>query len=732
MKIQNRSFSPKQPLLAGTALVACVIQSVYGQSTNTTTKADQKLPDVVIRGESQADDIVQGPFMPAVEGTKIYSGKKTSVIDLDAMPQIQTDNYRQAFSKTPGLLTTELSNPSLLSLGYRGIGDPHETQNLLVTKDGIPFVVDMLGYPTVYYAPPFESLDRFEFIRGGGSLMYGPQPSGVLNYVTHMPRTDKEFGFHSQHIFGSDSLYSTYNQVDGTIGRLGYLAFFDHRQGDSFRDANSDYEINGGAFKMVLDAQGPTRWIFNMDAYSADSGEPGGLTFGTGPRDLNYNFDRDQTQNFFDRVRVERYVPSLSLDHSLSDQTALSAKIWGGYYSRYSKRQDGSGFGRRPTGTSNTINLHEYYSYGSDVRLRHYWNAWDNEHVLTGGFTSYYVDSPISNRKGASAGAEDGPYTFRADRESLYGAIFAENRFSFGKLSVTPGLRLESIDQSIQEELNTSKTGAGTPLGNRSDEDFVPLFGLGTEYQLTDKTQLYGNFSQGYKPKTYADAVPTGANDRVNADLDPGESFTVELGYRGTPTPWAIYDASVFYIDYDNRFGKVGNLIQNVGRSVNMGIDFAAEADMVGLVDSFRGTDYSQTYGSLSIYGNTSILEAEFMSGPQQGKVPQYAPDYIVRTGLIYRKAQRAKVALLGTFVDNHWANDNNGLFDTSNPASSGYIPGYMVWDLTAEVNVYRDNVRILAGINNLFNEDYYSRIRSNGIDPAYGRNFYAGLAFSW
>lgn len=60
--------------------------------------------------------------------------EKTSVIDFDALPQIQTDNYRQAFAKTPGLLTSELSNSSLLSLSYRGIGDPHESQNLMVLK----------------------------------------------------------------------------------------------------------------------------------------------------------------------------------------------------------------------------------------------------------------------------------------------------------------------------------------------------------------------------------------------------------------------------------------------------------------------------------------------------------------------------------------------------------------------------------------------------------------------
>jgi outer membrane receptor for Fe3+-dicitrate len=208
---------------------------------NEETGSKTRMSEVLVQAEAEHEGVVQGPFMPDVTGAKIYGGKKTSVVDFDQMPQIQTDNYRQAFAKVPGLLVSELSNPALLNLGSRGIGDPHESQNLLVLKDGVPFVVDMIGYPTVYYAPPFESIDRLEFTRGGSSLLYGPQPSGSLNYVTHAPRRDREYGFHTQHVFGSYGLYSTFNSASGTVGRLGYLVNYDHRQGDGYRNHNSDY-----------------------------------------------------------------------------------------------------------------------------------------------------------------------------------------------------------------------------------------------------------------------------------------------------------------------------------------------------------------------------------------------------------------------------------------------------------------------------------------------------------
>lgn len=38
----------------------------------------------------------------------------------------------------------------------------------------------------------------------------------------------------------------------------------------------------------------------------------------------------------------------------------------------------------------------------------------------------------------------------------------------------------------------------------------------------------------------------------------------------------------------------------------------------------------------------------------------------------------------------------------------------------------------LLDGINNLLDEKYHSRVRSNGIDPAAPRNFHAGLRFEF
>ena len=95
-----------------------------------------------------------------------------------------------------------------------------------------------------------------------------------------------------------------------------------------------------------------------------------------------------------------------------------------------------------------------------------------------------------------------------------------------------------------------------------------------------------------------------------------------------------------------------------------------------------------------------------------------------MNTGVIYNWRDRVKVAFLGTFVDDHFATDDE--------IATRFIPSYAVWDLTAEVKIYKDYVSLMAGVNNIFNEQYYARIRGDGIDPAYGRNFYAGFSLSF
>ncbi len=704
------------------------------------------LPEVVVTAEAESDDVVQEPFLPAVEGTRIFAGKKASVIDLDALPEIAGNNYRQALAKTPGLYLSEETTP-LVSIGYRGL-DPHRVQFTQVLKDGVPIHADQFGYPEAYYTPPLDTVDRIEFLRGGAALLYGPQPGGALNYITHRPRLDRRLSFGSEQTFGSDEYYSTFNYFDGTSGRVGYYGYYNHRQSEGFRDSNSEYRLDGGLIKLVLDGDTDSRWLLTLEGYEERHGEPGGLTFATGPNAVNYNTNRNATSRQFDLFELKRYFATLAWEKDISADTQLAATAWGGYYSRYSSRQRGGGFGTRPTGPAaetTTVELQEFYTQGFEARLRHDYPLWGGRHTVTGGVQAYHTASPRQDRRGDSANARDGALRNDSDRRTFYLPVFAENRFHWGSLSIIPGVRFENIWQGVDEKVNVDKTAAGTPLADRDDYNFVPLFGLGISYEVAHKIDIYANASQSYRPTIFTQAVPTGGTTLVPDDLEEGTAWQYDLGFRGNPAPWVSWDASVFLLDFDNQIGTIAlpggrSTLDNVGRAQHYGVEAALDLDLIGLLDALHGTPAPaplgkdgkavaapvektlvERYGSLSLYGNVTLLDAEFVSGPLAGRTPQYAPDYLVRAGAIYRWQDRLELAFLGTFVGDSFA-------DSANTPERA-VPAHMVWDLTAEMKVYRDLMSLHAGINNVFDEDYYSRIRNDGIDPAYGRNFYAGFS---
>jgi Fe(3+) dicitrate transport protein len=85
------------------------------------------------------------------------------------------------------------------------------------------------------------------------------------------------------------------------------------------------------------------------------------------------------------------------------------------------------------------------------------------------------------------------------------------------------------------------------------------------------------------------------------------------------------------------------------------------------------------------------------------------------------------KLALTGTAVDEHFFQDSNGTAGTGVNVIAAVIPSYQVFDLTAEWSINK-NFKLLGGVNNLFDEKYYSRVRTDGIEPAAERTPYLGL----
>jgi Fe(3+) dicitrate transport protein len=693
------------------------------------------------------------PALPPVEGTRINAGKKTSFVKPQEFPTFSGNDYREVMATTPGIIVSEEPQSPIINFGYRGLNS-QRSEFMQVLKDGVSIKNEQFGFPESHYTPILDAVQRIELIRAGAALQFGPQPGGAINFVMKMPRQDAPFHFTTKNVFGSYDYYRNYTEIDGTVGSLGYYFYYDHRQQEGFREANSDYNLNGGSPRLVWDVTSDSRFILTLDAYDEEHGEPGGLRRREAinpPNSVFVEDNRTATTRFFDRFRLERYYAMLEYQKFFSERTQLDIKAFGGYLTRWSKRQRGGGFGTLPSGpdaNTDSIQLRSDYTEGLDARVRHDYNLFNDVSTIAGGIYFYHALQDRRDERGSTPDAEHGMLRNLNTGETWDGAIFAENRFHFGRLSIVPGMRLEFLQQSVDEEVNVSN-----PLHSQSDFNFVPLFGLGLDYVLIEgqqivpappvaggkgaeaknppapivttggppRVELYGTISQAYRPITYGELVPTGASSVVNGNLKEGDSLQFEYGVRGKPFPYLNFDIGGFYFTFDDQVGEVilpngFTSTSNVGDARYIGFEAAAELDVLALINGGAPSPNS----NLLLYGNVTLLDAEFTSGPNSGKTPAYAPNYQVKTGAIYSYKDTFKLALLGTLVDDEFGDDGDSF--------EGFIPAYNVWDLTAEFKFWKGRAGVFAGIRNLFDEDYWGEVREEGIMPALPRNYYGGF----
>ena len=251
----------------------------------------------------------------------------------------------------------------------------------------------------------------------------------------------------------------------------------------------------------------------------------------------------------------------------------------------------------------------------------------------------------------------------------------------------------------------------------------MALYGVGSSWDFSTAVRGYFNYSESYRPAVFVEAVPNSTTSIVSGDLEEGSSWQTDLGVRAQLDNGLVFDTSVFLSKFEDKIGGAGTAadpVRNIGEIEYRGLEAAGQYDLLG-----GGGEANAS--QLNLLLNFTLLDAEITAdaNPQRiGKAPQYAPDYLVRTGLVFRQGERHKLALLGTFVDESFADDAN--------TATRYMPSYKVWDLTGEWQLGQSRFTALGGITNLLDEHYTARIRNDGIDPAARRTWYAGLQFDF
>ena len=301
--------------LAGTRVPA---QNITGDDTLT---AKEFLQDVTVVGKDPRDDIHQ---LPEIVGTYIFAGKKNALVVLNNVNgNIVTNNMRQVLAKVPGIHIWESDGSGIqIGIATRGLS-PNRSWDFNVRQDGYDISADPFGYPEAYYNPPLQAVQRLQIVKGAGSLQYGPQLGGMLNYVLHNGSDiDKPFAVESQQTFGSFGLVNTFNAIGGKTGNNHYYGFFDHRNANGWRD-NSRYKTNTGFGTFTHIFSNKWKLTAELLRYSMLSQQPGGLT------DALFTKNAQQSLRGRNWLNIEWGTAAISLDYTLNEHNIFNLKVFG-------------------------------------------------------------------------------------------------------------------------------------------------------------------------------------------------------------------------------------------------------------------------------------------------------------------------------------------------------------------------------------------------------------------
>jgi Fe(3+) dicitrate transport protein len=679
-------------------------------------------------------------YLPATKGTYIFSGKKTEIVNLLQIPaDITNKTGRQVFAKVPGVFVYDMDGSgNQINIAARGL-DPHRGWEFNIRKDGIITNSDMYGYPASHYSMPLESIDHIELVRGTGSLQYGAQFGGMLNYITKQGDTSKVFSFESINTAGSFNLLSTYNAIGGKKGKFKYYAYLQKKSRGGYRD-NEHTDAEAAAIVLTFEPTTKfsirTEWARSKYLYRI----PGALT------DSMFHGDPTQATRSRNYFSPDIHIPSITINWQLATQTKLqliSSAVLG---KRNSVLYD------KPTNIKDTINaatllynnrqvdIDRFNSYTAELRLLQQYSLGKQTSTIAAGIQ--YMNNDL-HRTQLGKGTTGSDYDLTLV-DPVWGrdvhlktnniAVFVENKFQLlSNLAVNAGARIETGKTDMSGKI-TYYPQDEIPV---SIKHRFPLFGANISYKPGKNIELYGGWSQAYHPMLFKDLIPASLFEKVDPNIKDAKGYNAELGFKGN---WKFmrWDITGFLLQYKDRFGTLaetdngGNFYTyrtNIGNSLTKGAEILIQADW--LIANKVG---------LSIFTSTALVHARYTKGivksgnanlSIEGKKVESAPDFITRNGVTLRY-RKISFAALYSYTSKTFADALNTVPPLKTTGAVGIVPAYGILDMNVAFR-FSKQLEIKVNISNLTDKQYFTKRPSfypgPGVWPSDGRNISVSVA---
>jgi len=714
LSVSNTGFSPVVRRLS--------LQSGKEHRTDVSLELAALAEEMVVSAPSIA------PIPESIPGS-------VSVLDARSLQSSRVFTTSEALRKVAGVNVRDEEGFGLRpNIGIRGV-NPTRSSKVLLLEDGIPLSYAPYGDNASYYHPPIDRFESVEVLKGAGQILYGPATvSGVVNYITPSP-PDTPSG--SVTLIGGNRDYlNGHLRWGGTWRGTGLLVDLTRKQGEGARE-NQRFGLSDINMKLVTTLNARQSLILKGNYYGEDSN----VTY-SGLREDEYRQNPRQNPFRNDFFYGDRYGASATHSVFLKNTVTITTNVYGAIFQRHWWRQS-SNSSQRPNDSSdpacggmvnlnttcgNEGRLRRYTTWGVEPHLRFTHGLFRIKNETDFGFRIHFENQDRRQENGTSPNSRTGTIVESNVRKNQAFSAFVQNRFSSGKLAVTPGARIERINY---ERTNNLANGGAGVTGRTDLTQVVP--GLGIAYSVRDDLTVFGGIHRGFAPPRTEDIINNTTGGAI--DLDPELSWNYELGLRGRLHPGAGLEATLFRMDYENQVvpaslaGGVGALLTNGGQTLHQGIELAGRFDLGTVLGARQNLYFRTAYTYVPVAEFTGTRFSSVPGFPEvsvTGNRLPYAPRHLITATVGYLHPRGVDALLEAVYIGDQFGDDLNTIVPTPD-GQRGLIPAQTTWNATINYPVESLRTTLFVTIKNLLDRTFIVD-RARGILPSSPRLVQAGM----
>lgn len=592
-------------------------------------------------------------------------------------------------------------------------------------------------------------VQRVEVLHGPASAIYGSSAIGGVVAV----RTPDPMDLIGQDAFGGDAI-ATWRGADQSSHGTGMVAFGSSSMGlligGSLRSGQElesaaveesldlrDYERRSAIIKFVADDRAGQTWRIGLIHQDSDVASDLNSMLGTGRyRSTTALEGNDEYALDLLTVAYEFGAPESWVDSG----------VLRGYYETAEVTQstlDERGLAGTPT------SIDRYFSFEQEIRgieLNLQKSLYGDLRTHKLGFGVEYRERETTEfRDGLSTNMQDGTSTnvilgeafplrdFPISVSKEWGA-YIEDTVTLGDWSLIASVRADRFDLSPKNDPMYAEDYPFASPVSLSESDLSPKLGL--IYRLNEGTDIYLQYSHGFRAPPYEDAnigldIPF-FNYRAipNPDLKSETSNGFDIGVR-----WQGLDSGLHLSAFRTRYkdfieskvrlgtdpvsGRILFQSQNLDETVIEGIEAGGHINLQGTLENF------QVDGSLYLARGENRENGAALNsvGPAQAVI-----------GATWTAASQARSVRLQATLTDAWDDRDESGGDLFKPA------GHAVLDLYLTQSV-GDRTTLRAGILNLADRTYWNWSAVRGLSPTDpvlpylaqpGRNVSLSINYGW